>query len=156
MAVLDDKGTIIVVGRQTGATTKEIKSAFKRGNKAVVDFMGGALIIENGKAMDSHDLGSNQGFDHGFAAGQFHKAQHTLVGVNDGQPYLILSPPRRCVPLPNNSKIPNVQSDLLDAGFASVVKFDGGSGFYAHSSPDYGGLNIRGRDSLGLCIHVRK
>ena len=160
VAVLDDGR--IVVARQTGGAEADIQSAFGTADHKVVDFMGGgALIIESGEAVDSDDLGGRQKFggrprqgDPGFGAEQFHSARHTLVGIKGGQAFLILSPNRRCVPLPNDSTVPNVQSDLLAAGYSAVVKFDGGAGFYFRSAD--GRRDVRGLDSLGLCIHIVK
>jgi hypothetical protein len=166
VAVLRD-GTI-VIGRQNGRSLAQIQSAFGRPGKQVWDFMGGgAMLLEGGREVSTADLFEQQGFADqdkgrvlyrkdargnlipriGFEAGQLASARHTLVGVQGGQPYLIVSP---------NRDGRQLQRDLKAGGFSDAVKFDGGRGFYFTD----GQTEIRGRgdgtggNSLGLCVQT--
>ena len=159
LAVLRD-GTIIV-GQQPGPAKdtpaalrsreveRAIRDEFGEGGNPVKSFMGGgALIIKDGSAVSSGDLYAQQEFDnggHGLSAEQFRRSQHTLVGIIAGQAFLIIARDRGGA---------GMQSELLRAGFGSVVMFDGGAGFYWHDLN--GNRDVAGTNILGLCVRTRR
>lgn len=146
VAVLAD-GTI-VVGRGDGRNTQDIQKTFGRDDAAVKDFMGGgALLIENGKVVSDQDLRTTQRFDQGgggIRAQQMRRTHHVLVGIRDGQAFVILA---------NDKDGATMQKDLVGSGFDSVVKFDGGSGGYWRDGA--GGADYAGTNTTGLGVRRR-
>jgi hypothetical protein len=161
VAVLKDGS--VVIGRQRkigsgipparvgGEIRRAIEEEFGEANNPVFDFMGGgALLIENGKRLSreelSEDLFTNQGFDNGgrgLAAEQFRKSDHTLVAIREGQAFLIIA---------RSKDGKTLWEDLKQAGFTSVVMFDGGGGFYWNDGKNSG---PNGENVLGFCIKMR-
>jgi hypothetical protein len=124
-------GDVVRVVRQPGRTLPEIRNAFP----GVDEFMGGgALLIEDGRAVGTEDLLERQRFtnpsrtgdpprgtNQGLHAGQMNSAFHTLVGVRNGKAFLLI---------PRSPKTGSrIQRDLCEQGFQDVVMFDGGHGF---------------------------
>jgi hypothetical protein len=147
----------VAIGRQQGRTAADIQRAF---GPDVTDFMGGgAVLIEHGQKVSSDDLFKNQAFvnidpatrravpsGRGLDAEQFRSgANHTLVGMKNGQATLIISPPR-------NGR--QLQNDLFAAGFSDVVMFDGGNGFFFTDGKTTLGRSTN--NSLGLCVQTRR
>jgi len=142
--------------RQQGRGADDIQRAFGPG---VTDFMGGgAVLIEGKEPVSSDDLFKKQAFVNidpttkravpsgtGLDAEQFRTAYHTLVGMKNGQPTLIISPPK-------NGR--QLQNDLLRAGFSDVVMFDGGNGFFFTDGNTQMGRSLN--NSLGLCVQTRR
>jgi hypothetical protein len=148
MAVLQDGS--IVVGRAEGRTNEQVQSTFGAPGNPVRDFMGGgALLVENGKAVGDADLRGRQQFDQGgggIQAQQMRTTQHVLVGIRDGEAFALVA---------HEKSGASMQRDLTGFGFDAVVKYDGGSGAAvrdgAGGSPEY-----RGKNSTGIGIHTRR
>jgi hypothetical protein len=148
MAVLQDGS--IVVGRAEGRTNEQVQATFGAPGNPVRDFMGGgALLVENGKAVGDADLRGRQQFDQGgggIQAQQMRTTMHILVGIRDGEAYALVA---------HEKSGSAMQRDLTGFGFDAVVKYDGGSGAIvrdgAGGSPDY-----RGKNSTGLGIRTRR
>lgn len=91
---------------------------------------GGGHLIRGGKKVTGEELYKVQQFDQGakdedgLTAEQFRRTHHMVIGIRDGQAYAIHVKVR-------NGK--EMQEDLLKAGFSSVVKLDGGSGFFLNN-----------------------
>lgn len=158
VAVLDDGS--IEVGRASGNSAQAIEKSFGTQDHHVKDFVGGgALLVENGNPVSNDDLWHKQNFfanddperasTAGFNAQQMHKTFHTVVGICDGQAYVIVTGWR-------TGK--EIQKDLLGVGFDTVVKFDGGSGCYDRDTrdPNRPQKGKAGRDSIGFGIHTEK
>ena len=147
VAVLMD-GTI-VVGRAQGQTARAIQDRFGQPGNPVRDFMGGgALLIEDGTAVSSDDLAQRQRFlqgGRGLAASQMHRTEHAVVGIRDGQAFVLIA---------RNKAGRTIQSELLAAGFTTVVKFDGGSGAFFRSAHEPR-RRLNGHNSLGFGICLR-
>jgi hypothetical protein len=150
VAVLQDGS--IVVGRQEGGKAEQLQSRFGQEGNPVSDFMGGgALLVENGKAVSGKDLFERQRFDQGAAAStgngldaqQMRQTAHTVVGIRDGQAWIVV---------PTNHSGRQIQSDLMSMGFDSVVKFDGGSGAFVND----GRQRYSGTDALGFGGKLRR
>jgi hypothetical protein len=142
VAILSD-GTI-AVARMDGASLQTIKNRY---GGSLTDFMGGgALLIEDGRAVSSRDLLERQKFDQGdggINAQQMRRTDHTLIGIRDGQAFLIGA---------SDKTGAQMQAQLLAAGFDSVVKFDGGSGSYLR---DRSGSHFGGTNTFGFGVKVR-
>lgn len=142
IAVLKDGS--IVLGRMTGSSSADIQNRFGQPNNPVVDFLGGgALLIENGKIVSSEDLKSKQKFDQGgdgIYAQQMRKTDHIVVAIRDGRCFVIVA---------RNKTGKQIQEDLAQFGFDTVIKLDGGSGAYAR---DAAGQITGGTNPTGLGI----
>jgi len=143
VALLSD-GTIMV-GRSTNSSTdpatalSDLERHFSPGSDTrLINFMGGgALLIENGRPTTDADLRDIQRFRNGAGglnAPQLGAADRVLVGVRDGQAYLIGARGRTGA---------QNQQDLANLGFQTVVAFDGGSASYLRSHE--AGTSIHGR-----------
>lgn len=147
VAMLEDGS--IVVGRGKGRDAASVQSQFAKKDSKVKDFMGGgALLIENGRKVDSADLREQQRFDQGkggLDAQQMRSTHHVLVGIRDGQAFHILAKARTGR---------QIQDDLAASGFDSVVKFDGGSGGYFREGP--GAASHAGQNTTGLGVRARR
>lgn len=88
---------------------------------------GGGQLIRGGKEVTGEELYKVQRFDQraknedGLTADQFRRTHHMVIGIRNGQAYAIHAKAR-------NGR--EMQKELLQAGFSSVVKLDGGSGFF--------------------------
>lgn len=155
LAVLED-GTV-VIGRAKGGTAKALQKRFGQPGNPVREFMGGAaLLINGGKAVPGRELWEVEKFDQGGArktqdgldAQQMDKTYHSLVGIKDGQAYLVV---------PKDKSGREIQADLIRMGFGSALKLDGRSGCFLKDSRDRKvKLIYKGRNSVGLGIHCRK
>src|SRR5262249_50553396 len=91
------KDDTVLVARQRGASTAEVKS-FGTAANPVRQFMGGgALLVENGRPVSWQDLRDEkrQAFESAtekLDEGQFRGTYHSMVGKSEGQAFLILSP----------------------------------------------------------------
>lgn len=151
LAVLED-GTI-VIKRMQGNTSEAIQRTFGTERAKVEDFMGGgALLIEDGKKVTSEDLEKKQKFDQrgesrgrGLSAQQMRQTNHIVGGIRDGQCFMIVA---------KNKTGAQIQNDLFRFGFDSVIKFDGGSGFYARDQD--GEKGEPGRNPTGFGVKTRR
>lgn len=88
---------------------------------------GGGQLIRGSKKVTGEELYKIQQFDQGaknedgLSASQFRRTHHMVIGIRNGQAYAIHVKVR-------NGK--EMQEELFKAGFSSVVKLDGGSGFF--------------------------
>ncbi len=112
-------GTLIV-GRAAGTKLDDLNWRFAPdvGNAVRAAMGGGGLLIENGVVQPWTDLGGPQKFGGSLTTGQFKDACHSLIGIRDGQAYLIFAA---------SGTGDDLQKRLSKAGFDSVVKFDGSS-----------------------------
>jgi Phosphodiester glycosidase len=144
-----------VVRQPAGRTPEEIRGAFPN----MRDFMGGgALLIEDGRAVSTDDLLTRQQFrnpsrtgdkpagtNQGLHAAQMNSAYHTLIGVRNGTAYLLINKTKK-----TGSQI---QRDLCEQGFDDVVMFDGGRAFvYYRNGEEQPGTykNLPGLTGLGV------
>lgn len=113
----------IIVGRAAGAGQSEIEWRFGDGpaNGVLAAMGGGALLIENGISLQWPDLRDDQKFTGSLQTNQFRKACHSLIGIRDGQAYLIFV---------EDDYGDTVQTKFAAAGFTALVKFDGGGACY--------------------------
>ena len=131
VAVLKD-GTI-VVARAKGRQEAEVKAQFGQPGNGVVQFMGGgALIIENGKRVESDRLKDDQKFSGGIGAAQFRDTSHVVIATYKNRAFVLIA---------LDMTGGKMQADLLDfqigserVGFDAAVMFDGGGGCYARSA----------------------
>lgn len=112
----------IVVGRTRGGKDDEVASAFggTRENPVEEAMGGGALLIENGRAVSDKDLRERQNFKQGaggIGAAQMRQTTHSLMGIRDGQAYHVWAKAKSGA---------QIQKELLEAGFQSLVMLDGG------------------------------
>lgn len=146
MAILSDGS--IVLGRSTGNGEAEIHATFGEGDLRVRDYMGGgAMLVEYGQPVSTHDLREVQGFTSGqggINATQLQKSDHVVVGVRKGQAFALWAKAKTGR---------EIRSELLDLGFASVVKFAGGSAAFLR---DKQGVQAQGVNSVGLGLRLRK
>ena len=144
VAMLKD-GSIVVM-QQVGGTAEALQKVFGEGiDNPVVEFMGGGgQLIANGNAISNDNLSSTQRFSGGINAPQFRFTDHTLIGIYEGQAFVIHSP---------NKTETQLQADLLKAHFSAVVKLDGGGGIFW----DDGKLDHAksGNNVLGIGINVK-
>jgi len=126
VAVLED-GKIIVC-QQDGFSLVEIQDACAPGLAGVQHFMGGGgLLLLNGQKVSQDNLSNLQKFDqggNGIDAEQFRNTSHTLVATRGNLAYIVLAIGKTGA---------TMRDDFFAAGFSAVVKFDGGSGFYARN-----------------------
>ncbi len=126
VAVLED-GKIIVC-QQEGFSLGEIQGACAPGLAGLQHFMGGgALLLLKGQKVSQENLSDLQKFDqggNGIDAEQFRNTSHTLVATRANQAYIVLAIGKTGA---------TMRDDFFAAGFSAVVKFDGGSGFYARN-----------------------
>lgn len=146
VAILQD-GTV-VIGRSQGNSEAEVQAVYGEGDRTVRDFMGGgALLIEYGQPVSSHDLRELQGFTSGqggIAATQLQKSDHCVFGIRKGQAYALWATARTGR---------DIRADLLDFGFSAAVKFAGGSAAFLR---DKTGFVAQGTNSVGFGIKLRK
>lgn len=150
VARLED-GTV-VIGRQLGATAERIQARFGA-TSPVSDFMGGgALLIEDGAPVTSADLlapaeRGGQQFDQGgggIHAQQMRRTHHTVLGVREGQLFLVAAKDRTGA---------EIQADLVAAGFGAALKLDGGSGSYFREAR---GAIFANTNPLGFGLRFRE
>lgn len=146
VAVLDD-GTI-VVGRSAGNSEPEIQAAYGDVDRTVRDFMGGgALLVEYGQPVSSHDLREVQAFTSGtggIEATQLQKSDHAVIGIRNGQAFAFMA---------RNRSGREIRSDLLNLGFSAVVKLAGGSAAFYR---DRLGTHVQGANSVGFGLRIRR
>ena len=146
VAVLTDGS--IVLGRSQGNGEVEIQTVFGEGELRVRDFMGGgAMLVEYGQPVSTHDLREVQGFTSGqggINATQLQKSDHVVLGIRKGQAFALWAKAKTGR---------EIRSELLDLGFASVVKFAGGSAAFLR---DKQGVQAQGTNSVGFGIRLRK
>jgi len=146
LAILQD-GTI-VVARSQGNAEADIQATFGEGELTVRDYMGGgAMLVEYGQPVSTHDLREVQGFTSGqggINATQMQRSDHVVVGIRDGQAFALWARAKTGR---------DIRGDLLDVGFAAVVKFAGGSAAFLR---DKTGFVAQGANSVGLGIKLRK
>lgn len=146
LAVLSN-GTI-VIGRGQGNGEADIQSAFSEGELEVRDFMGGgAMLVEYGQPVSTHDLREVQGFTSGqggINATQLQRSDHTVFGIRHGQAFAIWARAKTGR---------DIRSDLLQMGFAAVVKFAGGSAAFLR---DKAGFQTQGTNSVGFGLKTRR
>lgn len=137
---------------RTGGGSGEVNShtlqaAFGSPDNPVVDLCGGgALLIERGARITGADLNEVQRFESGaggFQAPQLRTGLHLAIGICDGAAWLIVA---------HSHSGESIQTDLGNAGFGSLVLFDGGSGGYLR---DASGTPYQGREYQGFGIHLR-
>lgn len=143
----------IIVGRAAGAGQSEIDWRFGDGpgNRVMAAMGGGALLIENGIALRWPDLRDKQKFTGSLRSNQFRKACHSLIGIRDGQAYLIFA---------EDDYGETVQANFAAAGFTALVKFDGGGACYLRdhdfSAPGGERLHKDEYNPTGLAAVVRR
>lgn len=146
LAVLEDGS--IIVARSQGNGEADIQAAFGEGELMVRDYMGGgAMLVEFGQPVSTHDLREVQGFTSGqggINATQMQRSDHVVVGIRAGQAFALWARAKTGR---------DIRSDLLDAGFSAVVKFAGGSAAFLR---DRSGFIAQGTNSVGLGIKLRK
>ncbi len=119
---------------------------------------GSALLINGGKEVSGEDLFEIERFDQGKATGtkdgldaqQMEQTYHALVGIRDGQAYLIV---------PNDKSGRQIQEDLGKEGekFGTVLKLDGRSGCFLKDTHQGRPRSLySGRNIIGMGIHIRK
>ncbi len=143
----------IIVGRAAGAGQSEIDWRFGDGpgNPVKAAMGGGALLIENGISLQWPDLRDEQKFTGSLQTNQFRKACHSLIGIRDGQAYLIFV---------EDDYGDTVQTKFAAAGFTALVKFDGGGACYLrdHDFSEPGGERTHKSEynPTGLAAVVRR
>lgn len=146
VALLEDGS--IIVGRCQGNSDEDIQYVFGEGDLKVRDFMGGgALLAEYGQPVSSHDLREVQRFTSGqggVSATQMQASDHAVLGIRAGQAFALMA---------SGKSGRDIRSDLLQAGFATVVKFAGGSAAFLR---DRTGERIRGTNSVGFGVNLRR
>ena len=146
VAVLTDE--TIVMGRARGIATEDLQSTFGQGKLTVRDFMGGgALLVEYGQPVASHDLREQQRFTSGaggIEATQMQRSDHVVFGVRRGQAFAMLAEAKTAR---------DIRGDLLKVGFSTVVKFAGGSACFARERD---GFVVQGVNSVGFGVRVRR
>lgn len=153
LGVLKD-GTI-VIARIQGNSAAAIQKRFG----PVRDFLGGAaLLINGGKPVSGKELFKVEKFgfisnkakksQNGFDAPQMDKTYHTLVGIRNGQAYLMVAREKSGL---------EIQKDLIEENFGTALKLDGRSGCFLKDIRDGKPRSIyRGKNSVGMGIHIRK
>lgn len=146
LAVLSDGS--VVVGRSQGNGEHEIHAVYGEGELTVRDFMGGgAMLVEYGQPVSTHDLREVQGFTSGqggINATQLQRSDHTVFGIRRGQCFAVWARAKTGR---------DIRTDLLQMGFTAVVKFAGGSAAFLR---DKQGFHAQGTNSVGFGLKVRK
>ena len=146
VAILNDGS--IVMGRAAGNSEPEIQAAFGDLDRVVTEFMGGgALLVEYGQPVSSHDLREVQGFSSGsggIEATQLQRSDHIVMGIRHGAAYTLIG---------NGRSGREIRADLLDAGFSTVVKLAGGSAAYYR---DRTATYLQGSNSVGFGLNLRR
>ncbi len=150
VAVLDN-GKLVVLRQNGSASLADLQAqAVKQFGSKVKDFMGGgALVIENGRKVSSDDLLALQKFDQGSGgidAQQMRQSDHTVIAQDkNGNAYVLVA---------ENKSGAQIQDELMRAGFANAVKFDGSSGFVAVTPKGSVDGRPQGTNYTGLAIDV--
>lgn len=146
VAILSDGS--VVVGRSQGNSEAEVQALFGEGELLVRDFMGGgALLVEFGQPVSTHDLREVQGFTSGqggINATQLQRSDHAVLGIRKGQAFALWARAKTGR---------DIRSELLQIGFSTVVKFAGGSAAFLR---DKAGFQAQGFNSVGFGVRLRK
>lgn len=146
VAVLTDE--TVVMGRGRGMTAEDVQATFGQGRLTVRDFMGGgALLVEYGQPVASHDLREVQRFNSGaggIEATQMQRSDHVVLGVRRGQAFALLAAGKTAR---------DIRADLLKVGFSTVIKFAGGSACFVRERD---GFVVQGNNSVGFGVRLRR
>lgn len=146
LAVLSDGS--IIIGRSQGNGEHEIHATFGEGELEVRDYMGGgALLVEYGQPVSTHDLREVQGFTSGqggINATQLQRSDHAVFGIRDGAAFAVWARAKTGR---------DIRGDLLQLGFSAVVKFAGGSAAFLR---DKTGFLAQGMNSVGFGLKLRR
>ncbi len=144
VAVLEDGS--VRVGQQDGNGLDALHARFDCGEgRRLTQFLGGgALLLADGMAAD---LALSQHFKGGLQAQQFHdNCNNTLVGIANGRAYIVISPRYEA------GTGTRLFEDLRNAGFTSLLEFDGSSGFYFRDAK--GRRGDHGNNGTGLAVRI--